>query len=187
MATATVLLDTVEAALLQQGNGWIFLRELRTGTGMRHHELQRLDAFAFNCLPHTGMKRICYEAKLSRADFLNELRRPLKRRIGLRFSNEFYFVAPTGLLEPSEIPVDCGLLEVGTAVGEQAQTTIRRDEGFLFLDAATSLYCRVAVPAPWRDTPAPTWQFTAAMLRNAIRTVEAKPVIYPKQQKLELT
>jgi hypothetical protein len=32
------------------------------------------------------------EVKTSRADFLCELKQPWKRRIGLRYSNEFYFV-----------------------------------------------------------------------------------------------
>lgn len=40
------------------------------------------------------MKRVCYEVKISRADFLSELKQPIKRRIGLRYSNEFYFVTP---------------------------------------------------------------------------------------------
>jgi hypothetical protein len=39
------------------------------------------------------MKRVCYEVKTSRGDFLSELKRPLKRRIGMRYSNELYFAA----------------------------------------------------------------------------------------------
>ena len=64
--------------------------------------MQRLDAFALNSLPHTGMKRVCYEVKASRSDFLAELKHPLKRRIGMRYSNEFYFV-----------PAECELVEAG--------------------------------------------------------------------------
>jgi hypothetical protein len=74
---------------------------------------QRLDAFALNSLPHTAMKRICYEVKASRADFFCEMKQPLKRRIGLCYSNEFYFVTQAGLLDASEIPVECGLIEIG--------------------------------------------------------------------------
>ena len=32
----------------------------------------------------------------------------------------------------------------------------------------------ITVPAPWRDTPGPTWQLVAAMLRNQ-REMEEKP------------
>jgi hypothetical protein len=51
-----------------------------------------LDAFALNTLSHIAMKRVCYEVKTSREDFLSELKRPLKRRIWMRYSNEFYFL-----------------------------------------------------------------------------------------------
>jgi hypothetical protein len=40
------------------------------------------------------MKRVCHEVKTSRGDFLSELKHPIKRRIGMRYSNEFYFVTP---------------------------------------------------------------------------------------------
>jgi hypothetical protein len=59
---------------------------------------ERLDAFALNTLPHTALKRVCYEVKTSRADFLSELKHPIKRRIGMRYSNEFYFVTPAALV-----------------------------------------------------------------------------------------
>ena len=63
---------------------WLFLRELRVGTGRQNGGAQRLDAFALNTLPHLAMKRVCYEVKTSRGDFLSELKRPLKRRLGMR-------------------------------------------------------------------------------------------------------
>jgi hypothetical protein len=108
---AVVLIDILEAALHASKSEWIFLRELRVGTGHRNNVTptmgaQRLDAFALNYLPHLGMKRVCYEVKTSRGNLRSELKRPLKRRIGMRYSNEFYFVTPAGLFEASEVPVD---------------------------------------------------------------------------------
>ena len=79
------ILDILETTLHASSSEWMFLRELRVGTGRGRHSLQRLDAFALNCYPHRGMKRVCYEIKLSRADFRTELKNPLKRRIGMRF------------------------------------------------------------------------------------------------------
>jgi hypothetical protein len=35
------------------------------------------------------VKRVCHEVKISRSDFLAELKHPLKRRSGMRYSNEF--------------------------------------------------------------------------------------------------
>lgn len=185
-ATAATMLDILQNALHSGKNEWLFLRELRIGTGHRHHEMQRLDAFALNCLPHLGMKRVCYEVKMSRADFLGEVRRPLKRRIGMRFSNEFYFVTPAGMLAHEEIPSDCGLVEIGQATTDESKRLVRRHDGFFSIRAETGVFCTVTVPAPWRDTPGPTWQFVAAMLRNQQRAFVERPPAPPKQGKLDL-
>jgi hypothetical protein len=83
-----MLVEIVERAMHSSASEWLFFRELRVGTGRQNGGVQRLDAFALNTLPHTAMKRVCYEVKTSRADFLSELKRPLKRRIGMRYSNE---------------------------------------------------------------------------------------------------
>ena len=183
----TAMLDILEAGLHAKESEWIFLRELRVGTGHRNSSSQRLDAFALNCLPWLGMKRVCYELKVSRADFLCEVRRPLKRRLGMRFSNEFYFVALAGMLSPSEIPVDCGLIEIGLAETDDSRRLFRSHSDFFYIDPRTFLYLMTTVPAPWRDTPGPTWQLAASMLRNQARQMEGRPLQLPKQQKLVLT
>src|SRR5262244_2466712 len=92
------LIEIVERAMHPSASEWLFLRELRVGTGRQNSGAQRLDAFALNTLPHMAMKRVCYEVKTSRTDFLSELKHPLKRRIGMRYSNEFYFVTPVELV-----------------------------------------------------------------------------------------
>jgi len=109
------LIQVVERAMHSSASEWLFLRELRVGTGRQNGGAQRLDAFALNTLPHTAMKRVCYEVKTSRGDFLCELKHPIKRRIGMRYSNEFYFVTPAALVTVAEIPPECGLVEAGYA------------------------------------------------------------------------
>jgi hypothetical protein len=183
---STALFDIVERSLHARRSEWLVLRELRVGTGRRNGNAQRLDAFALNSLPHTAMKRVCYEVKISRADFLTELRHPLKRRIGMRYSNEFYFVAPAGLFEVTEIPAECGLIEAGWATCAEWKRLIGRHAGFFSYDPNTRAYCMIAVPAPWRDTPGPTWQLLAAMLRHQRRELEEKPPAPPAQQRLPL-
>lgn len=182
--TATALLDIVERGIHASAAEWIFLRELRAGTGFRNGSAQRLDAFALNSLPHTGMKRVCYEVKISRADFLTELKHPLKRRIGMRYSNEFYFLTPPNLLSPAEVPPECGVIEAGLAEPAEWKTLIRRQAGFFNYDLDTRSFCMITIPAPWRDTPGPTWQLLAAMLRNQRREFIEKPVPPPAQQRL---
>ena len=182
----TCLLNIIERALHPAKAEWLFLRELRAGTGRQNGNTQRLDAFALNSLPHTGMKRVCYEVKTSRVDFLTELKHPLKRRIGMRYSNEFYFVTPFGLVEISEIPAECGLIEAGYATPDEWKALIARQAGFFHYDVETRTYCMITIPAPWRDTPGPTWQLAAAMLRNQRRQLEEKPPPAPVQARLTL-
>jgi hypothetical protein len=177
-----IMLDIIEAAL-HGSFEWLFFRELRVGTGRRNGSLQRLDAFALNSLPHTAMKRVCYEVKTSRADFLCELRNPLKRRIGLRYSNEFYFVTPARLVEASEIPAECGLIEAGSATPSEWKELFTRQSGFFSYDADARTYCMITIPAPWRETPGPTWQLVAAMVRNQRRAWEGKPSSPSPQQR----
>jgi len=180
---STTLLDIVQACLHTRSSEWIFLRELRVGTGFRSSAAQRLDAFALNCFAHTSMKRVCYEIKTSRADFLCEMKQPLKRRIGLRYSNEFYFVTPAGMLNLSEIPIECGLVEIGI-FRDGLNAVLARSDGFPYFDADHRTFCRITVPAPWRETPGPTWQFVAGMLRNQQRNLQGKPPASPNQQRL---
>jgi hypothetical protein len=184
--TPDLLLGIIERGLHASRAEWLFFRELRVGTGRRNGNVQRLDAFALNSLPHTGMKRVCYEVKIARGDFLGELKHPLKRRIGMRYSNEFYFVTPGGLVLPEEIPPECGLVEAGRASYDQWRKLAPRQAGFFYYDPATCEYCMITAPAPWRDTPGPTWQLTAAMLRHQRRELEERPPAPPAQQRLEL-
>jgi hypothetical protein len=185
-SSASALLDVLEKSLHASKSEWMFLRELRVGTGYRNSSAQRLDALALNCFPHQAMKRVCYEVKTSRADFLCELKQPLKRRIGMRYSNEFYFVTPVGLLDIAEVPVECGLIEIGTATPDEWMFLMKRQTGFFNFDPESRMYCMVTVAAPWRDTPGPTWQLVAAMLRNQRKQFEEKPPPLPKQQRLTL-
>lgn len=182
--SADLLLDIVEKALHASVNEWIFLREIRIGTGFRRGSLQRLDAFALNAYAHTAMKRVCYEVKVSRGDFLGELKQPLKRRIGMRYSNEFYFVTPPGMVKVDEIPAECGWIEAGIATAEEWREILKRQAGFFHFDPASGAFCILTVPAPWRDTPGPTWQLLAAMLRHQRRELQEKPPEPPSQQKI---
>jgi hypothetical protein len=182
--TPIQVLDVVQCCLHARPAEWIFLRELRVGTGFRNGAAQRLDAFALNCFAHASMRRACYEVKICRTDFLSEIKQPLKRRIGLRYSNEFYFATPAGLMSPSEIPIECGLVEVGLFTPEDRQSAFTPTGEFVHFDPTHNAYCRITVPAPWRETPGPTWQFVAGMLRNQQRGFRDTAIKPPHQQRL---
>jgi len=143
------------------GDRWSFFEELRLGTGYGHGVEQRIDAFAFG-LWSKNWGSAAYEVKVSRADFLGELRKPLKRRMALRYSNLFWFVTPPGLVKPEELPIEAGLMEARWRV---VQTYPERIEGW---------GAEVVVPAPWRDIPPPTWMLFAAVARRVARIEDAK-------------
>lgn len=119
--------DDIYAALQRrhQMPEWVLVRELRLGTGYdyapydyvrrqrgRAKMQQRIDAWALNCYPGNGFRRIAYEIKVSRGDFIKEKRDPEKRQPAMEVSDYFYFAAPRGLIAPMELPQGCGLLVV---------------------------------------------------------------------------
>lgn len=149
------MVDTraIMAALRDRHQGeWAFFAELRIGTGYGKDAEQRLDAWAMNLWPSSSFRRVTYEIKISRGDFLRELREPLKRRAGLLVSNEFYFAAPKGLITVDSLPPECGLVEV-----DGAHTA------------------RVVRSAPWRDTSPASWRFVASLVRR-VQALEANGV-----------
>jgi hypothetical protein len=78
--------------------------------------------------------------------------------------------------------VRAGVSRVATA--DEWKRLVRRQAGFFSFDPDTRRYYMIAVPAPWRDTPGPTWQLVVAMLRNQRRELEERPPAPPAQQRL---
>jgi hypothetical protein len=52
------------------------------------------------------------EVKVNRGDWLGELKDPMKRAPIMAMSARFYFATPAGMTLPSELPEDCGLIEI---------------------------------------------------------------------------
>ncbi len=128
--------------------GWIFIPELRIGTGYGPGKEQRLDAWAINAWTlrsgknRTSNIRRAFEVKVSRSDVQNELRNPDKRWHAYAVSHEFYFVAPAGLIRLAELDKDDGLIEwTGTDL-------------------------KIAKPARVRESMPPRWSFVAAIARR---------------------
>lgn len=133
-------------------NRWAFFPELIVRDTMGREE-RRLDVWAISFWPSDQYCRACYEVKVSRGDWLQELRNPKKRRLGLLMSNEFWLATPRGLVKPEELPPEFGLLEVDR-------------EG----------RCHVVKQAPWRETLPPTWAMVSAVARRTQRE-EMRPMV----------
>lgn len=143
---------------------WLFIKELRIGTGYGKEAEQRVDAWAMTIMPHKGFKRIAYEVKVSRNDFLHEIEHWRKRRRALLLSNEFYFVTPPDLIRPGELPLECGWKVIRRKIpGEVFQVGWRKRRWYNFVRDYVILD---KVDAPWRDTGPPPWRFVASLLRR---------------------
>jgi O-acetyl-ADP-ribose deacetylase (regulator of RNase III) len=98
---------------------WVFLTEVRTATGWGGKKgtevsIRYIDAFAISLWPSSGFKRVVYEMKVSRADFVAELRNPAKRFQARVLAHEFWYVMPAGIFDVKDVPEmdGCGVIEV---------------------------------------------------------------------------
>lgn len=146
--TTQVILKTLRE-YYSSVNGVLFFDELKVGTGNGRDAQQAIDAWVLNTYPSQGYHTTGYEIKVSRSDFLREIKNPLKRRQALLVSKEFYFIAPEGLIKPHEIPIECGLKEIYWHAELQ------------------KLIIKTTVRAPERDISPPSWRFLASIARRA--------------------
>jgi len=144
------------------GEKWAFFEEFRLpgfALGVRS-----LDAWAINVWPSSNFAKVAYEIKVSRSDFLRELKEPIKRREALLMSNSFFFVAPRGLIKPEELPIECGLIEVAW----DEQKAYRGMGAGNVAVWEPGWRSKTTVSAPWHDS-APTWALVAGVARRIAR------------------
>jgi len=128
------------------GKEWACINELNNGTGSSGGQ-NYIDAWRVNLWPSREVFQ-AFEIKVSKSDFINELRNPDKRKFALSISNQFYFAtAPNVVTNIDLIPPECGWIEYRSANGEITAETKKE--------------------APWRDIAAPTWNIVRAMLRRS--------------------
>ncbi len=127
----------------------VYVEELRGGSGYGGDNERRMDAWAMHHHPSKGNKRTAYEVKVSRSDFLRDIKDPLKHRPALRFSNEFFFVAPAGMIKAEELPLYAGLMEVKETKSPTCP-----------------LRLWPSIKPPWRDTIPPNWRFVVSLVRS---------------------
>lgn len=113
--TATMRSDDIKASLAATyvQPEWVINFEVANGTG--HAVTRRADAIAMNVYPSRGLELRGMEIKVSRADFLSEMKNPDKADAIARYCNSFYLVCPKGLVDKDELPEAWGLIEVSHA------------------------------------------------------------------------
>lgn len=85
-----------------------------------------------------GWKGKCHsvmvECKISRADFLADAAKPWRVKPETALGCERYYLAPAGMIRPSELPKGWGLLEVKSrkvTVAVKSKRNHRQPEGFM--------------------------------------------------------
>jgi hypothetical protein len=118
--------DDLLAALGRQypaTHGWIVLPQVRDATGAGAG--RTCDALALNAWPSRGLELQGFELKISRGDWLRELRQPAKAESIFRYCDRWWIVAAggAGLVEAGELFATWGLM----SVTDKGRITIVRD------------------------------------------------------------
>lgn len=139
--------------------GWATFQELPTTTGFAGQP-RYIDFFAFNVWPSTNYRTVAYEVKVSRSDFLNEIKDPTKRQPAEEFASECYFVVPTGLIKPDEVPEGWGLMTGGDGGLRTVKIATQRQMGKdLPVKFVAALARRCADENAPKGVPAPLWKY----------------------------
>ncbi len=88
---------------------WALFHEVAEATGMSK---RRADAIAMNLWESRGLAIHGFEIKISRSDWLRELREPAKAEAVMRNCDHWWVVAPKGIVLADEVPVTWGHYEV---------------------------------------------------------------------------
>jgi len=102
----------------ETGRGeWALFEEFQPGTGSSSTSGRRWDVLAIACWGEGKGRRICYEIKASRRDWLTELKNPGKRVLAETLCHETWIAAAPGVVESiGELPEGWGWLEVHGSV-----------------------------------------------------------------------
>lgn len=146
MKKQTISADSVVALLAEKHAKDVFVQECKDGPSQCSTHC-RLDAWATN----RSWSSACsfgYEVKVSRSDFLNDRKWPQY----LPYCNEFYFVAPQDLIDPSELSAECGLIVVSktntrlfTKKKAPRRDVVIPEDFYRYI-----LMCRVEIKSEWK-------------------------------------
>lgn len=91
---------------------WLLLPQVRSdaGFGTTMHPVRTADAIAMNTWPSRGLTVLGFEIKVSRSDWLRELKQLDKADPIIRFCDRWFIVAPAGIVKDAELPAAWGLI-----------------------------------------------------------------------------
>lgn len=130
--------------------------QVANGTGA--HQASYADALAYNLFPSSGHKIEGFEIKISRSDWLRELKQPEKAGYVMQYCDQWWLVAPKGVAFVEELPKSWGFYEIVNG----------------------KFYCRRR--APELKPIAPDLSFIAALLRRSTEGVVSKSVLWDREK-----
>jgi len=136
------ILDRLMNKLTSRHRCNVLFPELRLGSGYADVAQRRIDLFMISA--EKGNYTTAFEIKVSRGDFLKDIKDVLKQRGTRLYSSNFYYVAPKGMIKPEEVPMWAGLLEYDF---EENQ-----------------FYKRIPAPLQSRNTP--SWGLICSLVRR---------------------
>lgn len=109
--TTPELLEKLHAYYKAKPSGsHAFITQLRNGTGW-NSTTRTADAMAMGLWPSSGLKLVGFELKVSRSDWLHEVKQPDKHQEMKQFCDEWYLVIPDEkIIKEGELPEDWGLM-----------------------------------------------------------------------------
>lgn len=105
--TAREVLSAIFAR--HKGEEWVTFAEVADGTGM--NASRRADAVCMNIWPSKGYAIHGFEIKVSRADFLHEMKDITKAEAVGQYCDFWWLVAAPGIASIEELPASWGLME----------------------------------------------------------------------------
>ncbi len=136
MTKKTASKDVLKAIFARhEGPEWVRFAEVADGTGANAR--RRADAVCMNIWPSKGYAIHGFEVKVSRADFLNEMKDITKAKAVAQYCDYWWLATPVGLVKAEEVPAAWGLMELhknGLKVKKQAQQAenpAAPDRGFM--------------------------------------------------------
>lgn len=124
-ATAPVTAEVMNRALWTHfaQQSWAVLFEFGARAKDHKESGRRIDVLAARPARRMGLgpvELLAIEVKVTRADFLQDVRRPEKQAAWKRTAHRHAYAVPKGLVTKDEVPDECGLIEV--EVGETHST-----------------------------------------------------------------
>ena len=137
-----IILEALTKRYERNGRSNVIFPELRLGSGYSDISQRRIDMFMISS--DKGNYTTAFEIKVSRGDFLRDIKDEAKQRGARLYSSNFYYVAPKGMINPEEIPMWAGLMEYDFENGQ--------------------FNTRIVAPLQSRNTP--SWSLVCSLVRR---------------------